>query len=167
DNAYAVGTIDFTGDMPVILGPDGPSLGGFVCPATIIEADLWKIGQLKADDTVRFVPVSLAEARRRLTIQEREIDSLRAESAYALLPEPPALSPFSPLLATSDAVPGRPAVVIRQDGDANILIEYGPAVLDLGLRFRVHALMQALAARRLPGVVDVTPGIRSLQIHYD
>ena len=34
DNAYAIGAIDFTGDMPVILGPDGPSLGGFVCPAT-------------------------------------------------------------------------------------------------------------------------------------
>ena len=47
DNAYAIGTVDFTGDMPVILGPDGPSLGGFVCPATIIQADLWKIGQLK------------------------------------------------------------------------------------------------------------------------
>ena len=25
DNAYAVGAIDFTGDMPIILGPDGPS----------------------------------------------------------------------------------------------------------------------------------------------
>ena len=36
DNAYAIGAIDFTGDMPVILGPDGPSLGGFVCPATVI-----------------------------------------------------------------------------------------------------------------------------------
>ncbi len=24
DNAYAVGTVDFTGDMPIILGPDGP-----------------------------------------------------------------------------------------------------------------------------------------------
>src|SRR5262249_20734003 len=34
DNAYAIGTMDFTGDMPVLLGPDGPSLGGFVCPAT-------------------------------------------------------------------------------------------------------------------------------------
>ncbi len=46
DNAYAIGTIDFTGDMPIILGPDGPSLGGFVCPAVMIQADLWKIGQL-------------------------------------------------------------------------------------------------------------------------
>jgi urea carboxylase len=58
-------------------------------------------------------------------------------------------------------------VAIRQDGDRNILVEYGPMVLDLELRFRVHALQEALARRRLDGVVDLTPGIRSLQIHYD
>jgi len=62
DNAYAFGTVDFTGDMPVILGPDGPSLGGFVCPATVIFADLWKLGQLKAGARLRFVPVSHAQA---------------------------------------------------------------------------------------------------------
>ena len=62
DNAYAFGTVDFTGDMPVILGPDGPSLGGFVCPATVITADLWKLGQLKAGATVRFAPVTLEQA---------------------------------------------------------------------------------------------------------
>ena len=54
DNAYAIGAVDFTGDMPVILGPDGPSLGGFVCPVVIADDELWKIGQLKAGDTVRF-----------------------------------------------------------------------------------------------------------------
>ncbi|WP_122326535.1 5-oxoprolinase/urea amidolyase family protein, partial [Pseudomonas savastanoi] len=59
DNPYAIGAVDFTGDMPVILGPDGPSLGGFVCPVTIIEADLWQLGQLKAGDKVRFYPVSV------------------------------------------------------------------------------------------------------------
>ena len=63
DNAYAFGTIDFTGDMPVILGPDGPSLGGFVCPATVIRADLWKLGQLKAGDSIRFVNVDQDTAR--------------------------------------------------------------------------------------------------------
>ena len=40
DTAYAVGAVDFTGDMPVILGPDGPSLGGFVCPVTVVNAEL-------------------------------------------------------------------------------------------------------------------------------
>src|SRR5690606_36491954 len=62
DNAYAFGTIDFTGDMPVILGPDGPSLGGFVCPATIISCELYKVGQLKAGDKIKFKAVSLENA---------------------------------------------------------------------------------------------------------
>ncbi|HYP62661.1 MAG TPA: 5-oxoprolinase/urea amidolyase family protein, partial [Acidocella sp.] len=65
DNAYAVGAIDFTGDMPILLGPDGPSLGGFVCPAVITRYDLWKMGQLKPGDRVKFIraddePVILA-----------------------------------------------------------------------------------------------------------
>ena len=64
DTPYAVGAIDFTGDMPIILGPDGPSLGGFVCPATVAQAELWKVGQLRAGDTVRFVVQNEAVARR-------------------------------------------------------------------------------------------------------
>ena len=34
------------GDHPVVLTVDGPSLGGFVCPATITQSQLWKIGQV-------------------------------------------------------------------------------------------------------------------------
>ena len=48
---YAVGALDFTGDTPIILGPDGPSLGGFVCPAVIASGELWKTGQLRPGDT--------------------------------------------------------------------------------------------------------------------
>jgi len=40
-------------------------------------------------------------------------------------------------------------------------------VLDLGLRARVHALHQQIEALRVPGIVDLTPGIRSLQIKVD
>ncbi len=61
DNAYAIGTIDFTGDMPILLGPDGPSLGGFVCPATIVQAELWKLGQLKGGRS-RSVPAHHARS---------------------------------------------------------------------------------------------------------
>ena len=55
DNAYSVGALDFTGDTPILLGPDGPSLGGFVCPVTVASAERWKLGQLKPGDTVRFL----------------------------------------------------------------------------------------------------------------
>ncbi|HWU33443.1 MAG TPA: hypothetical protein VN108_11240, partial [Marmoricola sp.] len=39
DSAYPVGGIMLSGDTPVIVGVDGPSLGGFVVPAVVIEAD--------------------------------------------------------------------------------------------------------------------------------
>src|SRR6202008_310505 len=89
DNAYAVGAVDFTGDMPIILGPGGPSLGGFVCPFVAITADLWKIGQLAPGDRVRFVPVSETEA----VAAERAQDELVAE----LLPPPPLWGPPPPV----------------------------------------------------------------------
>jgi urea carboxylase len=127
DNAYAIGAVDFTGDMPILLGPDGPSLGGFVCPATIVTRDLWKMGQLKAGDTVRLVPESLE----------------------------------------GPVIRQRHDRVCRADGDANLLIEFGPMALDFGLRLRVHELTEALRVSQLPGLIDLTPGIRSLQVHYD
>ena len=76
DNAYAIGAIDFTGDMPVILGPDGPSLGGFVCPAVVIDADLWKLGQMRPGQKVRLVAVSADEADEIRAAQDRAIADL-------------------------------------------------------------------------------------------
>jgi urea carboxylase len=46
-------------------------------------------------------------------------------------------------------------------------VEYGPQALDINLRFRVHALMLRLQALDPPGMLELTPGIRSLQVHYD
>jgi urea carboxylase len=58
-----VGAVNINGDLPVILGPDGPTAGGFVCAATIAYADFWKIGQLRpVGDTVRFREVTIDEA---------------------------------------------------------------------------------------------------------
>jgi urea carboxylase len=161
DNPYAVGAIDFTGDMPVILGPDGPSLGGFVCPVTIIEADLWQIGQLKAGDKVRFVPVEIDEARAAMQQRVRELASL--DIAPRAAPERKAAL-TSPVVLDIGA--DRERLVARVSGDTHLLLEIGPAELDLVARFRGHALMQSLAAQALPGVIDLTPGIRSLQVHY-
>jgi allophanate hydrolase subunit 2 len=47
----------------VILGPDGPTAGGFVVAATVVHADFWKIGQFRpVGDTVRFREVTIDEA---------------------------------------------------------------------------------------------------------
>ena len=52
-------------------------------------------------------------------------------------------------------------------GDRYLLIEYGEPVLDLNLRFRVQELLHGSSASSPQGIIDLTPGIRSLQIHYD
>jgi len=155
DVPYAVGALDFTGDTPIILGPDGPSLGGFVCPAVIASGELWKAGQLRPGDTVRFVPVREADAA---ALRDRRATPVLARTGG---------DGDDGILARRDAGAGTPAVVYRRDGDDNVIVEYGDPVLDLGLRLRVHALMESLAAQDLPGVIDLTPGIRSLQVHTD
>lgn len=161
DNAYAVGSIDFTGDMPILLGPDGPSLGGFVCPAVIVEAERWKMGQLKAGDTVRFRRLTLEQSAALEADVERAVETL--EGSLPGLPEMGAVEP-----AVLKSVETRqPATVYRADGDKYLLVEYGERVLDLGLRLRVHLLESKLLAASLPGIIDITPGVRSLQIHYD
>jgi 5-oxoprolinase (ATP-hydrolysing) subunit C len=63
DNSYPVGAVNINGDLPVVLGPDGPTAGGFVVAATVAHAGLWKIGQLRpVGDTVRFREVTIEEA---------------------------------------------------------------------------------------------------------
>jgi urea carboxylase len=161
DNAYAIGSIDFTGDMPILLGPDGPSLGGFVCPGVVIAAELWKLGQLGAGDTVRFRRVTEEQAQ----LMEAQVE-LAVETLSTPLPEIPtdSIRKEAILRASRER---KPAMVHRADGDKYLLVEYGDRVLDLALRFRVHLLEQKLRAAELPGIVDITPGVRSLQIHYD
>jgi urea carboxylase len=161
DNAYAIGSIDFTGDMPILLGPDGPSLGGFVCPAVTVEAERWKLGQLKAGDTVQFRRLTLQQAAALEAETDRAVETL--EGSLPALPQSDAREP-----AILKAVETRqPATVYRADGDKYMLVEYGDRVLDLGLRLRVHLLESKLRAASLPGIIDITPGVRSLQIHYE
>ena len=164
DNAYAIGSVDFTGDMPVILGPDGPSLGGFVCPVTVVKAELWKLGQLRAGNRVRFRALAAQAALAAERAQEHMLATLHKP---VIVPAPVHTEPEGPILATLGAHDTRPAVIYRRAGDKNILVEYGPLILDIELRLRVHALMLWLQAAALPGILDLTPGIRSLQVHYD
>ena len=159
DNPYAVGAVDFTGDMPVILGPDGPSLGGFVCPVTVIEADLWQLGQLKAGDGVQFIAVDLPTARRLADARDQESATLTPDQQ-----DWQATAPASPIVLDTGA--GDQRLVARLSGDTHLLLEVGAPELDLVTRFRAHALMQALQAQDIDGIVDLTPGIRSLQVHY-
>jgi urea carboxylase len=82
DNSYPLGAVNINGDLPVILGPDGPTAGGFVVAATVIHADFWKIGQFRpVGDTVRFREVTIDEA---IEADRAVDDSLSAASLEAV-----------------------------------------------------------------------------------
>ena len=59
----ATGVIQMPPDgQPVILGPDHATLGGYPIVATVIEADLARVGRLTTGDHVWFEEVTIAEA---------------------------------------------------------------------------------------------------------
>lgn len=154
DNAYAFGAIDFTGDMPIILGPDGPSLGGFVCIAAIATADRWKLGQLRPGDRVRFEPVDLLSAQRLAQ------DSGAKGAPQILTAGRSWRDAANEVVLARDEARG---IVLRGAGDGFLLLEFGPPVLELRARLKVEALQRWLEATDDPDVLELTPGVRSLQ----
>jgi urea carboxylase len=155
-----------------------------VCPVTIVQAELWKMGQLKPGDKVRFRAVTAQEARELLYAQESEIETLHparkprgviggSSLVVGLGPapstpspttdsQPPTTPPEPAVIHTLPARPIAPQATYRRSGDSAVLIEYGPLQLDIALRMRVHALQTWIERQRLHGILDLTPGIRSL-----
>ncbi|MDR2192804.1 MAG: urea carboxylase [Endomicrobium sp.] len=168
DTAYSVGALDLTGDMPILLGPDGPSLGGFVCPVTTASAELWKLGQLKPNDKVMFKLLTLEEARYLKDRQELFLSDIEKHNVNNVINSaihtPHSILPQNyPVLFREN---GARLFTVRCAGDRYLLIEYGEMVLDISLRFKVHSLMSVLSSSGLP-IIEMTPGVRSLQIHFD
>jgi urea carboxylase len=161
DNPYAIGAVDFTGDMPIILGPDGPSLGGFVCPFVVIAADLWKIGQLAPGDT------SGSCRRRRRRGSGGSSAALDARSRSAPPPPRHCHRRFQPILADIPAggsPPARRSTASR--ATATCSSNMAPSCWTGAAPARPRRSCSNCAPG-LPGVIDIVPGIRSLQVHYD
>ncbi|MCZ4500205.1 MAG: Urea carboxylase [Marmoricola sp.] len=165
DSAYPVGGIMLSGDTPVIVGKDGPSLGGFVVPAVVIEADRWMLGQLRPGDTVDLVPVSPVAAGTAMAQRRTWIGDLRQRPRTQIL-EP--VAPSRPeALRVGTGTGNAPAYTIRRSGDRHLLVEAGHAELDLRVRVWVHLLAQALRADRPAGVSEIVEGVRSVLVAVD
>ncbi|MCP2004560.1 UNVERIFIED_ORG: urea carboxylase [Buttiauxella agrestis ATCC 33320] len=169
DCEYAIGAVNFTGDFPVILTRDGPSLGGFVCPVTIAKAELWKVGQVKPGDRIRFHAITFEHAQSLEIAQDVAVTNLlHVLNLPDLHPSiTPTTTSSAAILAELAAQGDLPAVVYRQAGDNYVLIEYGDNVLDLALRLRIYLLMKAINQVGVSGIEELSPGVRSLQVRYD
>ena len=168
DSAYPIGGIMLSGGTPVIVGPDGPSLGGFVVPAVIVRSDRWQLAQARPGDRVLLRPVTPEQADALNLAREAELATARepfAQRAAPLNVAGPAARPAA--LVDLPATTDRPALTVRRAGDHHVLVEAGPPVLDLVVRLQVHLLALALADRGVAGIVETVEGVRSMLIAVD
>ncbi|KAI9368323.1 allophanate hydrolase subunit 2-domain-containing protein [Aspergillus egyptiacus] len=181
---YAIGSVNWTGDDPVIFPQDAPDLGGFVSSHTIAKGDFWKLGQLKAGDKLKFRATSLKDA---LTVRndvERFINDIvhccqQGRDFSTIVPlstsPPPEMTAQTRGSAIVHQIPEsgtQPLVSYRQAGDDYLLIDYGTGAFDLNHRYRVTALKKALSEGK--GDITFSTGLtsmvgcgNSLMLYYD
>lgn len=178
---YSSRGINMNGDVPVILGRDGPDLGGLLISNTIISSE-WRDGQMKPSDKLHFVPVTFDQAREVNARVERYLEQIKkAVDGGSADIEPLSMSVADPIyaqgdfsesksiLASIEALEGeRPKVKIRSAGDRFVMMEYGDMTADIINRCRIELLVREIEkVKSERGVVDLNPNLRSVTIQID
>ncbi|KAM0345924.1 hypothetical protein ACHAPU_005977 [Fusarium lateritium] len=170
DAPYSIGSVSFTGDEAVVLGCDGPSLGGFVVFCVVCSADLWKMGQVRPGDTIRFDPIDVETA----TELEKQLD--HTIEALSPLPIQDGASMNEAVVAQKlESIPAivdtidhdGESITVRQAGDRAFLLEFGDAAaFNLRHNFGIFAFCEQHQREPIPGVEELTPGVFSLHVTY-
>lgn len=183
---YPVGTVNWTGDDPCLFPIDAPDFGGFVSATTIIKADYWRLGQMKAGNKLRFKRVSYEDA----IAKRKEVEGFlglvhdccngKANFKDVSPLKPEERSPSTENKGWEKAIihqikeeGTQPLVSYRQGGDDFILIDYGHGSFNLNYRCRAVALYRKL--RESSGDISFSNGAmhtgmacgNSLMLYYD
>ncbi|KAF2014516.1 AHS2-domain-containing protein [Aaosphaeria arxii CBS 175.79] len=182
-----VGVLNWWGAGSYIRGVDGPTSYPFVSCTTVIRAEWWKLGQIKAGDTLTFVRVSLEDAlkkRRKLEAFlggiERALQGAGTfDSIERLQGSPGCHVDFhdgdigKAIVWSKEGNGNTPSVKFRQAGDDFLIVEYGDGTtLNPNLQYCVTTLDTALNSSSTPSTIRdnliTTQGWpTTLLIHYD
>lgn len=152
---YPIGALNWTGDDPCIFPVDCPNFGGFTSSTTVVRADWWKLGQLKAGNTLKYVKIGLDDALRKRKRNDDFLDSIenavKSKSGFDEINNLQAghvdfhqCEIGKAIIWERAATADTPQVRFRQGGDDHLLVEYGNESFDLNHRCRVTALEKAL-----------------------
>lgn len=76
DDVSPIGAIQFpSGGEAIIMGVEVPSAGGYAKIATVISADVGRVGQMRPGDSMIFTSVSLEEALSIAGAQHASLDN--------------------------------------------------------------------------------------------
>jgi urea carboxylase len=161
---YPLGTLNWTGDDPCIFPVDCPNFGGFTSSTTVIKADWWKLGQIKAGNTLKYVRVGLQDALKKRKRNDDFLDSIeeavKSDNSFSGL-ESLQNSHVTfheceigkAVVWEKSANADTPRVRYRQGGDDHLLVEYGNESFDLNHRCRVTALENTLNSESTPDAI--------------
>ena len=154
---YPVGTVNWTGDDPCLFPIDAPDFGGFVSATTIVKADYWRLGQMKAGNKLRFKRVSYQDAIAKRNEVEEFLGLIHDccngkasfDDAFPLKYQgfPPSAENKgweAAIIYQIKEEGNQPLVSYRQGGDDFILIDYGYGAFNLNYRCRAVALYRKL-----------------------
>jgi urea carboxylase len=185
---YPVGTVNWTGDDPCLFPIDAPDFGGFVSATTIIKADYWRLGQLKAGNKLRFRRVSYGDAMAKREEVEAFLSAIHdccnskskfedvSPLKYGEFPSSFHEERWEPAKIheiPEDTGKHQPLVSYRQGGDDFLLVDYGHGSFDLNYRCRAVALYRKL--RESNGEISFSNGAlhtgmacgNSLMLYFD
>lgn len=173
---YPLGGLSFTGNSAVVFTADSPLQSGFICLQTVLSCELWRLGQLKAGQEVRFSPCSWQQAmqlegqyndmliRIRKTILSGLTDTLDPLVLSIASPDPNLLI-LHERRAGND---GLPRLLVRQAGDRGLLCDFGAQTFDLRVRLRAQQIVQRLSQDPPAGLSNVTrPHTMSVLVLFD
>ncbi|KAF9887062.1 hypothetical protein FE257_010556 [Aspergillus nanangensis] len=181
---YAIGSLNWTGDDPVIFPQDAPDFGGFISSHTIVKADLWKLGQVKAGDTLKYRATALQDAISARNDTERFVNDIVqcCNQGNDFCNIKPMDNTLPSELTSENRGTGvihqiqengnQPLVSYRQGGDDYLLVDYGTGSFDLNHRCRVTALKKTLNEAKgdvtfSTGLISMVGCGNSLMLYYD
>ncbi|KAJ5653848.1 Urea carboxylase [Penicillium lividum] len=165
DSPYSIGNVSFTGDEAVVLTADGPSLGGFVAFATVADAEMWKFGQMRPGDHLRFRPISLDDAQVLTRDIEHSIATL-SPLANGDMRRISSVSVSSSIVKEISEA-GR-FIRCCQAGDRALLLEFGDEDnFSLRQTFHIMSFIEMHRLSPIPGVEELTSGVRSLHVRME
>lgn len=179
---YPIGTLNWTGDDPCIFPVDCPNFGGFVSSTTIVRADWWKLGQIKAGDNMQYKRVNLEQAlelRRDLERYLSEVEDAclgkKSTGDIRMFKDSSAIDGDESkkgVIWQRKAEGAQPTVTYRQGGDDFLLVEYGEESFDLNHRCRITELVNLLRSKDAPGwlksgLINTVECCNSTMLYYN
>ncbi|KAL7629116.1 hypothetical protein AAE478_000635 [Parahypoxylon ruwenzoriense] len=148
--------------VPDFFDSDSLDLGGFVVFCVVASAEMWKLGQVRLGDTIKFQQISVREAL--------ELDSATSRAIERLKPLPSLSGSSNGPVTRKSCIVGHihhkgQTLVVRQAGDCCLLLEFGESD-DFNLRqsFEMAAFIEKHQIQPISDVEQLSLGVRT--IHF-